>query len=210
MFAMGDSVYTDRNNSDLLPNQLWFKADYDHLKKKVNDIAVTVNGISVGWDTAKASGGIWAGGLTAVKTDFTGFKVDEKGASLFGIQLKTWSWARDDKLNSAFTEKRIQKLENEIEAQYDPARDAARTANRTRGDSKAEKIARTKLEDLEKARLKLANLYQDLEKYEKNIKNKSEATRNRMEDASENLQAIKTRIEALEGSTRKVSNAIGQ
>lgn len=61
--------------------RLWFsKGDGDALKQKVN-------GLSIGLDYIKL-------GLTPVKADVTGFKVDEKGISFFGITLKEWPWVQ--------------------------------------------------------------------------------------------------------------------
>ncbi|MFI9580440.1 hypothetical protein ACIHCQ_00980 [Streptomyces sp. NPDC052236] len=64
------------------------KTQHATLVKKVNDLNFTVDYIKIGL------AGV-ALGITAVKIDFTLFKVDEKGISLFGKTFRTWPWAEE-------------------------------------------------------------------------------------------------------------------
>ncbi|WP_167157658.1 hypothetical protein [Streptomyces sp. MBT27] len=66
--------------------RLWFsKGDGDAVKQKIN-------GLSIGLDYTKVALAGVALGVTPVKVDFTGFKLDEKGINILGVTRWEWPW----------------------------------------------------------------------------------------------------------------------
>ncbi|GAA0430164.1 hypothetical protein [Streptomyces luteireticuli] len=173
------------------------KGEYDPLKKKVNDLSVTVNGLSIGVDSAKLAFGGVAGGATLMKADFTGFKVDEKGVSFMGNQLHTWPWARDKKTR---LEERAIKSGDSLE-QLRRQSELSTARARSKPESTARRLkAEEDRKAFENAYLKARDIQRKLDQIKKDAAKKKE-------DAEKNLKSAKDRLHETAQTLAKVRRA---
>ncbi|MEV0281403.1 hypothetical protein AB0I22_34175 [Streptomyces sp. NPDC050610] len=200
------STETNKNDSPLLPGTVPFQADYDHLKKKVNDIAITVNGFSAGWDTAKLSGGFAAGGLTGFKADFTGFKVDEKGMSFLGKQITTWPWAESKEVRGLRRAKRWSDAADEASVK---ARAADRRARLNPEDSDLQLRAKLTRGELDAARIEAGKALNDLRKITRAAEQKKDEAKKTLRDAVTFYRQSTRELKGLERAANGASREIG-
>ncbi|MFF5130767.1 hypothetical protein ACFY41_28050 [Streptomyces syringium] len=139
--------------------RLYFsKADGDQVKTKIN-------GLSIGIDHLKLAVGLLATGATAVKLDFTGIKVDEKGVTVLGRQRVTWPHARDDKAKADASEKLIGKVLGKFDNQVREVETLRTAVRNSTGDNKYLQ------KRLDKAFAKLQRMQLEIDKAQTTLKN---------------------------------------
>ncbi|MCZ4117883.1 hypothetical protein [Streptomyces sp. H39-S7] len=108
--------------NDLI-HYLWTKDEVSAVKHKLNGISTTVDVLKF------ALAGISLG-LTPVKIDFTGLKIDEKGVVLAGVQKFVWPYARDAKAKLEAASKKFDLSTKKAETAYKEAKKAKDKADR--------------------------------------------------------------------------------
>ncbi|MEV5535009.1 hypothetical protein [Streptomyces prunicolor] len=101
----------------------WVQARFDVSDKNALDLKTSIIGLSRGvtllkadLEGAKVAATAAAVGLTLFKADFTVFKMDEKGLSLFGNQFKAWPWSDWQKRWERRYNEETQNLTNQLMA----------------------------------------------------------------------------------------------
>ncbi|MFI9239726.1 hypothetical protein [Streptomyces sp. NPDC053079] len=182
--------------------RLYFsKEDGDQVKAKVN-------GLSIGVDHLKLAMGLAAVGATAVKLDFTGLKVDEKGIVLFGKQKVTWPHARDDKAKADTAEKLLNKRLGKYESEVVELRRLVRAKENSAGDSSyLTKQIKKRIERLERLQGKADKAQQTLKTVNATDESKKAGHKKLRDDENGELKRMSQTISRVRGEVNGLSQA---
>ncbi|MEU3352669.1 hypothetical protein [Streptomyces sp. NPDC037389] len=182
------------------------REEYDHLKKKVNDLSLTVNGLSVGLDSAKLAFAGFSGGATLVKADFTGLKFDEKGMTFMGRQVTTWPWAKsEDERAQHRAERRVSTAENALTR----AKAADRRARLNPGDADLQLRAKLARDELNRARKDAGKALGDVRKIARAAEQKKADTKKSLKDAVTSYRNSTRELKQMERAAAGLSRTLG-
>lgn len=181
----------------------------NHLSKTVNDISMSLTTASLGAEGVKGTAGFLAGGATAAKVDFTGFKVDEKGVVLFGKQLHTWPWARDDKANFELAEKRASKQYKNVSEARSTAAKSIRAARLNPGDTKAMEKAQRDLSAYRRALREAKPLFKEANELAKKMDQSKKEAESVRRTISASIEASTKQTRTLQGFVDSLSRSVG-
>lgn len=183
---------------DAIPGWLNDLGRFYFSKEDGDQVKAKVNGLSIGVDHLKLAMGLMAVGGTAVKFDFTGLKVDEKGIVLFGKQKVTWPHARDDKAKAdaadKFLNKRLDKYKSDA-AEIKYLRDAKKNA--VGNSSHLSKQLDKRLKKLEKNQAKAENAQQTLKNIHTADESKKAGHKKLRDDESGDLNKMSQAVSRL-------------
>ncbi|MBX7465914.1 hypothetical protein [Streptomyces sp. CB01201] len=183
-----------------------FLADeYKPTKKVVSDLAVSVNALSVGLDTAKLGFAGFAGGATLAKADFTGLKMDEKGLSFFGHQIWTTPWTRSE---SERAQSRAVGASRQLEARQSDLTNSMRDARRNPGLIN-QVVVRESLERLEKARREAGRAQIEVRRIAQQAEQKKKDTEKSLQQTKDAYAAINRNISGLRQAVSALGREIG-
>ncbi|MFQ6198440.1 hypothetical protein [Streptomyces sp. NPDC000405] len=182
--------------------RLYFsKEDGDQVKAKVN-------GLSIGVDHLKLAMGVMAVGATAVKFDFTGLKVDEKGIVLFGKQKVTWPHARDDKAKADAAEKLINKRFGKYKSEVAEIKHLLEAKKNATGDSSyLSKRLERRLKRLERSHEKAENAQQTLKNIHAADESKKSGHKKLRDDESGDFKKMSQDVSRTKGEVNALRQA---